>query len=113
VFNGKVIVEPGCQRIDAEQRNDNLLLGEQAEVDTKPELEIYANDVKCSHGSTVGELDDEQLFYLRARGLDNAEARRVLTAAFAATIIDNIRDESLRAEALERVTAQLPRLGAS
>ena len=57
VFNGKVIVEPGCQRIDAQQRNDNLLLGEHAEIDTKPELEIYANDVKCSHGSTVGELD--------------------------------------------------------
>ncbi len=110
VFNGKVIVEPGCQRIDAEQRNDNLLLGEQAEVDTKPELEIYANDVKCSHGSTVGDLDAEQLFYLQTRGLSAADARSVLTTAFAATIIDHIRDETLRAQALERVTAQFPRL---
>ena len=62
-------------KIDARQSNDNLLLGEHAEIDTKPELEIYANDVKCSHGSTVGELDAEQLFYLRARGLDAAAAR--------------------------------------
>lgn len=110
VFNGKVIVEPKCQRIDAEQRNDNLLLGDQAEIDTKPELEIYANDVKCSHGATVGELDAEQLFYLRARGLDAAEARRVLTTAFATTVIAHIRDENLRAQALEHVTARLLRL---
>jgi Fe-S cluster assembly protein SufD len=111
VFNGKVIVDPGCQRIDAEQRNDNLLLGEQAEVDTKPELEIYANDVKCSHGSTVGDLDAEHLFYLQTRGLGAADARRVLTTAFATTIVDHIRDEGLRAQALERVSAQLARLG--
>jgi len=111
VFNGKVIVEPGCQRIDAEQRNDNLLLGEQAEVDTKPELEIYANDVKCSHGSTVGDLDAEHLFYLQTRGLSAAEARRVLTTAFAATIVDHIPDETLRGQALERVSAQLAGLG--
>jgi len=112
VFNGKVIVEPGCQRIDAEQRNDNLLLGEQAEVDTKPELEIYANDVKCSHGSTVGDLDKEHLFYLQTRGLSAAEARRVLTTAFAAAIVDHIPDEALRGQALEHVTAQLVQLGA-
>jgi Fe-S cluster assembly protein SufD len=111
VFNGKVIVDPGCQRIDAEQRNDNLLLGEQAEVDTKPELEIYANDVKCSHGSTVGDLDAEHLFYLQTRGLSAADARRVLTTAFATTIVDHIRDEGLRAQALEHVSAQLARLG--
>jgi len=110
VFNGKVIVEPKCQRIDAEQRNDNLLLGEQAEIDTKPELEIYANDVKCSHGTTVGELDAEQLFYLRARGLDAAEARRMLTTAFATTVIEHIRDADLRSQALEHVTARLLRL---
>lgn len=113
VFNGKVIVERGCQRIDAEQRNDNLLLGEQAEVDTKPELEIYANDVKCSHGSTVGELDTEQLFYLRARGLEPADARRLLTTAFAATVIERVRDEKLRGQALERVTERLLHLAES
>ena len=110
VFNGKVIVHPGCQRIDAHQSNDNLLLGEHAEVDTKPELEIYANDVKCSHGSTVGELDAEQLFYLRARGLDAAAARRLLTTAFAATVLEHIRDDALRSQALERVTARLASL---
>jgi Fe-S cluster assembly protein SufD len=107
VFNGKVVVEPGCQRIDAQQRNDNLLLGEHAEIDAKPELEIYANDVKCSHGSTVGELDSEQLFYLRARGLSDTEARRVLTAAFATTIVEQIADEALRDAALAHVTARL------
>jgi Fe-S cluster assembly protein SufD len=110
VFNGKVIVERGCQRIDAQQRNDNLLLGEHAEIDTKPELEIYANDVKCSHGSTVGELDDEQLFYLRARGLSAADARRVLTAAFATTVVEQVADLNLRSRVLETVTARLARL---
>jgi Fe-S cluster assembly protein SufD len=107
VFNGKVVVEPGCQRIDAQQRNDNLLLGEQGEMDTKPELEIYANDVKCSHGSTVGELDAQQLFYLRARGLDLPSARRLLTTGFAATIVEQIADADLRGRALAYVTARL------
>jgi Fe-S cluster assembly protein SufD len=110
VFNGKVVVEPGCQRIDAQQSNDNLLLGEHAEIDTKPELEIYANDVKCSHGSTVGELDSEQLFYLRARGLADGEARRVLTAAFAATIVEQIAHADLRESTLAHVTARLAAL---
>jgi Fe-S cluster assembly protein SufD len=110
VFNGKVVVERGCQRIDAQQRNDNLLLGEQAEIDTKPELEIYANDVKCSHGSTVGELDEEQLFYLRARGLSAADARRLLTAAFATTVVEQIADSDLRSRVLENVTARLASL---
>jgi Fe-S cluster assembly protein SufD len=110
VFNGKVVVEPGCQRIDARQSNDNLLLGEHAEIDTKPELEIYANDVKCSHGSTVGELDSEQLFYLRARGLADPEARRLLTAAFATTIVEQIPDADLRESTLAHVSARLAAL---
>ncbi len=107
VFNGKVVVEPGCQRIDARQRNDNLLLGEHAEIDAKPELEIHANDVKCSHGSTVGELDAEQLFYLRARGLLPADARRLLTTAFATTVVEQIADVEIRSGALAHVTARL------
>lgn len=110
VFNGKVIVERDCQRIDAQQRNDNLLLGDHAEIDTKPELEIYANDVKCSHGSTVGELDTEQLFYLRARGLTAVEARRVLTTAFATTVVEQIGDVELRTQTLELVKARLASL---
>jgi Fe-S cluster assembly protein SufD len=110
VFNGRVVVESGCQRIDAQQSSDNLLLGEHAEIDTKPELEIYANDVKCSHGSTVGELDDEQLFYLTTRGLSRGEARRLLTTAFAAVILERIGLDGLRNQATERVTARLDRL---
>jgi Fe-S cluster assembly protein SufD len=110
VFNGKVVVEPGCQRIDARQSNDNLLLGDHAEMDTKPELEIYANDVKCSHGSTVGELDAEQLFYLRARGLDLPGARRLLTTAFATTVVEQIADADLRNLVLAHVAARLETL---
>jgi len=110
VFNGKVIVDHGCQRIDAQQRNDNLLLGENAEIDTKPELEIYANDVKCGHGTTVGELDAEQVFYLRARGLTAAEARSVLTAAFATTIVEQVADPGLRERVLAHVMARLAAL---
>ncbi len=96
VFNGKVIVRPNAQRIDARQTNDNLLLGEYAEIDTKPELEIYADDVKCSHGTTVGELDTEQLFYLRARGIDDVVAREMLTTAFAETMLERVRAPDVR-----------------
>jgi Fe-S cluster assembly protein SufD len=110
VFNGKVVVEPGCQRIDARQSNDNLLLGEHAEVDTKPELEIYANDVKCSHGSTVGELDEEHLFYLRARGLALPDARKLLTTAFATTVVEHVSDVEVRAQILAQVQARLASL---
>jgi Fe-S cluster assembly protein SufD len=105
VFNGKVVVHRDAQRTDARQSNDNLLLGEHAEIDTKPELEIYADDVKCSHGSTVGELDAEQLFYLRSRGLGEAAARELLTTAFAATVLERIREPTLR-EALGRRVAE-------
>jgi Fe-S cluster assembly protein SufD len=107
VFNGKVVVKPKAQRIDARQSNDNLLLGARAEIDTKPELEIYANDVKCSHGSTVGELDDEQLFYLRARGITAADARGMLTVAFAATVLERVRNEPWRETIVDLVTRRL------
>jgi Fe-S cluster assembly protein SufD len=107
VFNGRVVVQPGAQRIDARQSNDNLLLGVDAEIDTKPELEIYADDVKCSHGSTVGELDAEQLFYLRARGVGADEAREILTTAFAAAVLERVRGEALRSQLIESVTTRL------
>ncbi|HVY66676.1 MAG TPA: Fe-S cluster assembly protein SufD [Gammaproteobacteria bacterium] len=107
VFNGKVVVRPKAQRIDARQSNDNLLLGEHCEIDTKPELEIYADDVKCSHGSTVGELDADQLFYLRARGIDAADAREMLTSAFAASVLERVRDAAFRQSLLDLVTARL------
>jgi Fe-S cluster assembly protein SufD len=112
VFNGKVVVHRGAQRIDARQSNDNLLLSDQAEIDTKPELEIYADDVKCSHGSTVGELDAEHLFYLRSRGVDEASARELLTVAFTAAVLDRLAHPTLREAFAERVSARLRAIGA-
>ena len=100
VFNGKAVVHAGADGTDAHQANHNLLLSGQAEVDTKPELEIYADDVKCSHGATVGQLDELALFYLRSRGLDREQATRMLTGAFAASILSSLPIESVR-EALE------------
>jgi Fe-S cluster assembly protein SufD len=103
VFNGKVVVHRGAQRTDARQSNDNLLLSAQAEIDTKPELEIYADDVKCSHGSTVGELDAEHLFYMRSRGLAETAAREILTIAFTQAVVERIPLEGLK----ERVSARV------
>jgi len=88
VWNGKAVVHEGADGTDAEQANHNLLLSEHAEIDTKPELEIYAEDVRCSHGTTVGQLDEKALFYLRSRGLSADEARRLLVRAFAARILE-------------------------
>jgi len=87
VWNGKAIVHAGADGTDANQANHNLLLSEHAEIDAKPELEIYADDVKCSHGTTVGQLDDTALFYLRTRGLDKRQATQLLTHAFAADLV--------------------------
>ncbi len=90
VFNGKAIVHKGADGTDARQENHNLLLSDKAEVDTKPELEIYADDVKCSHGATVGQLDEAALFYLRTRGLSREEAARALARAFTAGVIASV-----------------------
>jgi Fe-S cluster assembly protein SufD len=87
VFNGKVIVHKDAQKTDADQHSKNLLLSRMAEIDTKPELEIYADDVKCCHGATVGQLDEDALFYLRARGIDQTMAESILVYAFASEII--------------------------
>jgi len=87
VWNGKAIVHAGADGSDANQANHNLLLSENAEIDAKPELEIYADDVKCSHGTTVGQLDEAALFYLRSRGMDKQQAIRILTRAFAADLV--------------------------
>jgi Fe-S cluster assembly protein SufD len=102
VFNGKAIVHEGADGTDARQANHNLLLSAKAEVDTKPELEIYADDVKCSHGATVGQLDKNALFYLRSRGLDREYAAKVLTRAFAAAIVARspVRNAQSHIEAL-------------
>jgi Fe-S cluster assembly protein SufD len=95
VFNGKVLVREGAQLTDSAQSSRNLLLSDKAHVDTKPQLEIFADDVKCAHGATVGQLDAEEVFYLRSRGLDEKSARSLLTYAFAAEIIDKIPVASL------------------
>lgn len=108
VFNGRVIVQPGAQKTDAAQTNRNLILSELAEIDTKPQLEIWADDVKCSHAATVGQIDAEQVFYLRSRGLDDAAARVLLTYAFAAEMVQRVEAPALR-ERLDRLLrARLP-----
>jgi Fe-S cluster assembly protein SufD len=108
VFNGKVFVKPEAQKTDAKQTNRNLLLSDAAKVNTKPQLEIFADDVKCTHGATVGRLDDVALFYARSRGLPADEARRLLTYAFAAEVIEEVVLEPVRDE-LERLVHE--RLG--
>ena len=108
VFCGKVTVRPGAQRIDARQTSDNLLLSAKAEIDTKPELEIYADDVKCTHGATVGELDEEQMFYLRSRGVSADAARALLTFAFAHITLERIALPALRERAIREIAGRLP-----
>lgn len=90
VFNGQVHVYVDAQQTDAQQSNQNLLLSKNAEIDTKPQLEIYADDVKCSHGATVGQLDEQMLFYLRSRGIDKATAQELLTYGFARDVVDRL-----------------------
>jgi len=104
VFNGKVVVHAGAQKTDARQANHNLLLSRGAEIDSQPQLEIYADDVKCTHGATVGQLDAQQLFYLRSRGIDEAAARGLLIHAFARSVIERVRLAPVRAR-LEQLLA--------
>jgi Fe-S cluster assembly protein SufD len=96
VFNGKIFVRQDAQKTDAKQTNQVLLLSDDATINTKPQLEIFADDVKCTHGATVGQIDAEALFYLRARGIGEAEARALLVHAFASDIIDRVTIEPLR-----------------
>lgn len=95
IFNGKVIVHSGADGTDAQQSNHNLLLSASAEMDTKPELEIYADDVKCAHGATVGSLDEDALFYLRSRGIEEDAAKQLLIAAFADEIVQSVPEEAV------------------
>lgn len=108
VFNGKVVVHPQAQKIEAHQNNANLLLSDDAEIDTKPELEIYADDVKCSHGATVGQLDENMLFYLRSRAIDEETARSLLTYAFADEVISKINLPEIKQRLEYLVVGQLP-----
>ncbi|HVG59082.1 MAG TPA: SufD family Fe-S cluster assembly protein, partial [Hyalangium sp.] len=97
-----------AQRTDASQTNRNLLLSEQALVDTRPQLEIFADDVKCAHGAAVGRLDEQALFYLRARGIPRAQAEQLLTYAFASELVGAVTLEPLRARVEQLVAARLP-----
>jgi len=105
VFNGKVYVHSAAQKTDGKQTNNTLLLSKDAQIDTKPQLEIFADDVKCTHGATVGRLDETAWFYMKSRGMNAEAARRLLIYAFAADVIENIEQAAVR-EALERVTLE-------
>ncbi len=109
VFNGKVYVHPAAQKTDGKQTNNTLLLSDEARIDTKPQLEIFADDVKCTHGATVGRLDQTALFYMKSRGVGAEQARKLLTYAFAADVLETIELEpvkaGLEALTLERYTA--------
>ena len=105
VFNGKVYVHPEAQKTDGKQTNNTLLLSEKAQIDTKPQLEIFADDVKCTHGATVGRLDETSLFYMKSRGINARTARELLTYAFAADVLETIELAEVR-EGLESATMQ-------
>ena len=106
VFNGKIMVRPHAQLMDSAQLSRNLLLTNKARIDTKPQLEIFADDVKCAHGATVGQLDKEEIFYLKSRGLSDLTARNLLTYAFGGEVIDRIPISSLKRQLEEIVLAR-------
>jgi len=108
VFNGKIIVRLDAQKTDAKQSNKTLLLSEDAQITTKPQLEIFADDVKCTHGATVGQLDQDALFYLRSRGLSRDQARQLLTHAFAADLLGHIKVEAIRTQLDALLLERLP-----
>ena len=108
VFKGRVLVERGAQKTDAQQHSANLLLSPNAEIDTKPELEIYADDVKCAHGATVGQLDETSLYYLRSRGIDEEHAREMLVFAFADEVLERMDIAPVRTDIEARLAARLP-----
>ncbi|MFP5247755.1 MAG: Fe-S cluster assembly protein SufD [Thermoanaerobaculia bacterium] len=108
VFDGRIIVRPGAAKTVSRQTNRNLLLSETAIVDSKPNLEIHNDDVKCNHGSTIGQIDDEQLFYLRSRGIDAEEARNLLVHAFASEIVDRMKLEPVREQIRRALFQSMP-----
>lgn len=108
VFHGRILVQPEAQKTDSKQTNNNLLLSDDAVINTKPQLEIYADDVKCTHGATVGQLDEDALFYLRSRGIGATMARSLLVYAFATQLTETIRVESVRTAVNEYLFSWLP-----
>ncbi len=111
VFQGRVIVAEDAQKTDSQMNNRNLLLSDDAEADTKPQLEIYADDVKCGHGVTVGQLDEKSIFYLQSRCVDEETARNMLTFAFANEMVDKVKIKSLHDKVLEQVLLRFPQQG--
>lgn len=107
VFNGKIVVRKEAQKTDARQSNRNLMLSRDAEIDSKPQLEILADDVRCAHGTTIGQLEEDEMFYLRSRGLDAAVARKLLVHGFASEILDGVAIEPLRDGLTNRVLSEL------
>jgi Fe-S cluster assembly protein SufD len=107
VFNGKIIVRPDAQKTDAKQTNKALLLSGDASINTKPQLEIFADDVKCTHGATIGQLDDTQMFYLRARGIHKTDARNMLIHAFASDVLNGIKHDAIRQQLEAALVAKL------
>ena len=102
VFHGRIIVHKDAQKTDAKQTNRNLLLSDTAQIDTKPQLEIYADDVKCTHGATIGQIEENALFYLRSRGIDETSARRLLLMAFASECLDRMKEGPARTHVEKR-----------
>jgi Fe-S cluster assembly protein SufD len=107
VFHGRIVVHKDAQKTDAKQTNRNLLLSDDARIDTKPQLEIYADDVKCTHGATIGQIEEEQLFYLRSRGIEESSARNLLLYAFAAECLDRMNDSPAREFVAELIRERL------
>jgi len=111
VFQGRIIVAEDAQKTDAKMSNRNLLLSDRAEIDSKPQLEIYADDVKCAHGVTVGQLDDTAIFYLRSRGASEQMAKDMLTFAFANEMVERVNFNPLRIKVLEELLKRFPQQG--
>jgi len=109
-FQGRIAVRPGAQKVDAHQLSRNIVLSPRAAIDTKPELEIYADDVKCSHGAAVGDLDEAALFYLRTRGIGREEARRILIEAFVREVVELVELPAVREHVLSRLARRLAML---
>jgi Fe-S cluster assembly protein SufD len=109
IFNGRIIVREDAQKTDAKQTNRALLLSDEAQVNSNPQLEIFADDVKCTHGAAIGQLDDEALFYLRARGLTLREARDMLIHAYAGEVLEGIAIDELRQQLERELFMQLDR----
>ena len=113
VFHGRIIVHKDAQKTDAKQTNRNLLLSDDAQIDTKPQLEIYADDVKCTHGATIGQIEENALFYLRSRGIDEASARKLLLLAFANECLDRMREDAVRSRVEKLINNYHFRFGGS